>query len=70
MRYPKSLYRHLCIDDLGFLNIILCLHRNFFISILRNCLCWRFNTQIEYTPLRGEEEAQNAYFILVDQGCH
>ena len=37
---------------MGFLSIILCLHRDFIIifliDIMHNFLRWRFNTQIEY----------------------
>ena len=47
---------YVCIHDLELLNIILCLHRFFSISILQNCLRWRFNTQIEHTPSLEEEK--------------
>ena len=58
---PKSLYHHLCVDDMGFLNTTLCLHTDplfISISILQHCLRRRFNTQIEYTTFWEEKKMQ------------
>ena len=39
MRYPKSLCYQFCIADMGLLNIILCLHRFFFLSAFCRIVC-------------------------------